>query len=200
MKDRDGDQRGGSEWEPIKILSKEELGLYPKITSKRPPQVLSRSRSNQSATNPRNNTAIRALKTRNGKQPEHSIYSGRSDRPTGAVRPPGVGSPVHNTPGHPSRNRDKSGHPSNTRRVTHLSTQMHNLVQGGLTTYQGRLDCLPLRNANTTNQSNPVSNHVKVLTLASLETEELPTSNKTLKRALCLGRLDRPLGRLDRPT
>ena len=146
MKDRDGDQRGGSEWEPIKILSKEELGLYPKITSKRPPQVLSRSRSNHSATDPRNNTANRALETSSGKQPEHSNYLGRSDRPTGVVRPPGVGSPIHNTPGHLSRNRDKPGHPSNSHRVTRPTTQMHNLVDGGLTAYQGRLDRLPLKN------------------------------------------------------
>ena len=56
----------GSEWEPIKILSKEELGLYPEITSKRPPQVLSRSCSNQGATDPRNNTPTQVLETRNG--------------------------------------------------------------------------------------------------------------------------------------
>ena len=66
-----------------------ELGLCPEITSKRPPQVLSRSRSNQCATDPRNNTATQVLETRSGKQPEHSKPSGRSDQPRGAVRPPG---------------------------------------------------------------------------------------------------------------
>jgi hypothetical protein len=33
LKDRIGDQRGGSEWEPIKILLK-ELGLCPKFKSR----------------------------------------------------------------------------------------------------------------------------------------------------------------------
>ena len=130
-----------------KNSSKEELDLYTKIISKRPRQLLSRSRSNQRATDPRNNTATQVLETRSGKQPEHSKPSGRSDRPTGAVRLPGAGSPVHHTPGHPSRNRDKPGHPSNTRRVTRPTNHRGpTWVQGGLTAYQGRLDRLPLEN------------------------------------------------------
>ena len=59
-------REGESEWELIKTLSEEELGLYPKITSKCPPQVLSRSRSNQDATDPRNNTLAQVLETRSG--------------------------------------------------------------------------------------------------------------------------------------
>ena len=159
-------REGGSEWELIKIFSKEELGLYPKITSKHPPQVLSRSSSNQRATDPRNNTATRALKTRSGKQPRHSSPSGQSDRPTGVVRPPGTGSPENTPPGHSSRNRDKPGHPSTTRRVTRPRTHRSpTWVQGGLTAYQGRLDCLPLKTGNSTNKSNSESNHFKVLIL-----------------------------------
>ena len=41
-----------------------------------------------------------------------------------------TGSPVQHTPGHPSKN-----------------SQRPNLVQGGLTAYQGRLDRLPLKNS-----------------------------------------------------
>ena len=59
-------REGGSEWEPIKNSLQRELGLYPEITSKRPPQVLSRSRSNQDATDPRNNTLTQVLETRSG--------------------------------------------------------------------------------------------------------------------------------------
>ena len=142
-------REGGSEWEPIKILSKRELGPCLEITSKCP-HVLSRSRSNHSATDPRNNTATRALETSSGKQPKHSNSLGRSDRPTGAVRPPGVRSPVHNTPGHPSTTRRVTRPETEANRVTRPSTLMQNLVQGGLTTYQGRLDRLPPEELQTT--------------------------------------------------
>ena len=74
VKDRDGDQRGGSEWEQIKILSKEELSLYPKINV-----LLTLGITHQP----------KVLETRSRKQPEHSKPSGRSDRPRGAVRLPG---------------------------------------------------------------------------------------------------------------
>jgi hypothetical protein len=55
VKDRLGDQRGGSEWEPIKILLQRELGLCPKFTTKDSHTSLSRSRSHNRPTNPRNN-------------------------------------------------------------------------------------------------------------------------------------------------
>ena len=117
-----------------------ELGLYPKITSKRPPQVLSRSRSNQDATDPRNNTLTQVLETRSGTtnsgtqastgQTGHQHQSDRSKaghtsgtrrvtRPSHAGSPAftqrQIGSPVQPTPGHPSNSCDfprKSQHRS----------------------------------------------------------------------------------------
>ena len=77
-----------------------ELGLYPEITSKRPPQVLSRSRSNQDATDPRNNTLTQVLETvsstgqtgqRTGHPPNSCDFSQtplhRLDRCRATVRP-----------------------------------------------------------------------------------------------------------------
>lgn len=52
--DRDGDQRGQREWEPIKICSKEELGLCPKSNPPTSLIVNSRSRSYERATYPGN--------------------------------------------------------------------------------------------------------------------------------------------------
>jgi hypothetical protein len=54
VKDRLGDQRGGSEWEPIKILLLRELRQYPKFTTKDSHTSLPRSRSHNGRTNPRN--------------------------------------------------------------------------------------------------------------------------------------------------
>ena len=53
LKNRKGDQRGGSEWEPIKILL-QELDLNPKITSKDTHTNLSRSNSHSGPTDLRN--------------------------------------------------------------------------------------------------------------------------------------------------
>ena len=95
-----------------------EFGLYPEITSKRPPQVLSRSRSNQDATNPRNNTLTQVLETRSGTTNSGTQASTgqtgqrhRSDRSR-------AGSPDQDTPGHPRANRDETGHPDLNHRVT----------------------------------------------------------------------------------
>ena len=95
-----------------------ELGLYPEITSKRPPQVLSRSRSNQDATDPRNNTLTQVLETRSGTTNSGTQASTgqtgqrhRSDRSR-------AGSPDQDTPGHPRANRDETGHPDLNHRGT----------------------------------------------------------------------------------
>ena len=81
-----------------------ELGLYPEITSKRPPQVLSRSRSNQDATDPRNNTLTQVLETRSG-----TTNSG-TQASTGQT---GQG----------------PGHPSNTLRVTRELTEANRVTR-----------------------------------------------------------------------
>ena len=95
-----------------------ELGLYPEITSKHPPQVLSRSRSNQDATDPRNNTLTQVLETRSGTTNSgtqastgQTGHQHRSDRSR-------AGSPDQDTPSHPGANRAKTGHPDLNHRVT----------------------------------------------------------------------------------
>ena len=107
-------REGGSEWEPIKILS-EENSAY---VSKSLPHVLSRSRSNQDATDPRNNTLTQVLVTHSGTTNSgtqastgQTGHQHRSDRSR-------AGSPVQHTPGHPGANRGKPGHPDLKHRVT----------------------------------------------------------------------------------
>ena len=95
-----------------------ELGLYPEITSKRPPQVLSRSRSNQGAIDPRNNTPTQVLKTRSGKQPEHSKPQGGQTGPEGRLDVLGPKASTGQTRHQHRSDRSKVGHSSNTHRVT----------------------------------------------------------------------------------
>ena len=104
VNDRDGDERGGSEWEPIKILFQRELGLCSEITSKCPPHVLSRSRSNHCATDLKNNTGTQALETSSG-----TNNSGpKTSTGQTSLRP---------------------GHPSNTLRVTRVLTETNRVTR-----------------------------------------------------------------------
>ena len=81
--------------------------------------MLSRSRSNQGATDPRNNTPTQVLETRSGKQPEHSKPQGGQTGPEGRLDCHGPKASTGQT-GHQHRSdRSKDGHPSNTRWVTH---------------------------------------------------------------------------------
>ena len=80
--------------------------------------MLSRSRSNQDATDPRNNTLTQVLETRSGTTNSGTQASTgqtgqrhRSDRSR-------AGSPDQDTPGHPRANRDETGHPDLNHRVT----------------------------------------------------------------------------------
>ena len=158
-----------------------ELGLCPKITSKCPPHVLSRSRSNHHATDPRNNTTTRALETSSRKQPEPSNYLGWSDRPTGAVRPLGVRSTVHNTPGHPSTTRRVTRPETEAFRVTrptHTGSPVQTLrCKPG----PGRFDRLP----GAVRPPPPVK-------LQSTRIDPLQRQINTKINNLSLGRLDRP--------
>jgi hypothetical protein len=68
MKDRLGDQRGGSEWEPIKILlGGYELGLYPKFTTTDSHTSFPRSCSHNGPTNPRNKPQLNPTRKHNSK-------------------------------------------------------------------------------------------------------------------------------------
>jgi hypothetical protein len=68
LKNRLGDQRGGSEWEPIKILLRRvELGLCPKSTTKDSHTSLPRSRSHNGLTNPRNKSQTNPTRKHNSK-------------------------------------------------------------------------------------------------------------------------------------
>ena len=94
-----------------------ELGLCPEITSKCPPHVLSRSRSNHSATDPRTT-----------QQPEHSKQA--AEQTTRVQRPAPV-RPVTSTgqtgqgPGHPTNTLWVTRELTETNRVTQTSTPGH---------------------------------------------------------------------------
>ena len=142
VKDRDGDQRGGSEWEPIKILSEENSAYVPKSL----PNVLHSCCQDHVAI-----TVLLTLRTT--QQPEHSKQvaennlstrttwggqtglQGRLDRLGSGhpytthqvTRPQHTGSPVQKqrqtgspvqlTPGHPSKHSDANPGPGQFHRL-----------------------------------------------------------------------------------
>ena len=106
-----------------------ELGLRPKITSKCPPHVLSRSRSNHSATDPRNNIATRALETSSRTTDSGTQASTGQTGQQHLSDRSRAGSPVQHTLGHPGASRGKPGHPSNTLRVTRELTEANRVTR-----------------------------------------------------------------------
>ena len=88
-----------------------KLGLCPESTSKCPPHVLLRSRSNHCATDLRNNTGTQALKTSSG------------TNNSGPKTSTGQTSHQHRL------DRSRAGHPTNTLRVTQELTETNRVTR-----------------------------------------------------------------------
>jgi hypothetical protein len=82
-------ERGGDEWQPIKFVPKDELGVCPKFTAKDSHTSLPRSRSHNRPTNPRNTPQLKATWKRNSRSkglrqlrsPRRTVWSDGADGP-----------------------------------------------------------------------------------------------------------------------
>jgi hypothetical protein len=94
MKDWLGDQRGGSEWEPIKIFPKGWTWPMPQIHNQGSPHDFPRSRSHNRPTNPRNKPQLKATRKCNTgskdlgnlRSPRRTVRGDRADGPCGLGR------------------------------------------------------------------------------------------------------------------